>query len=217
MVGSSRPGQPLAGYVVALACLVTMGVYAFMKWSSMPTVIVTREAGGRHGESVASRALSVMAMPSVLILCTALFALAPLWTRMVNATPLGSGLSSMGQSRILSLVLAMLAVLLLCLHVGIVDMFTGRGPTMPQAASFGLAAMIVGLAIAFAIQGSHRGVELGAALAAAGVVTALAKSLPTVAMALGSLALLLLVGYNSMKLGWESMERLRRRHESGDR
>ncbi|WP_316668485.1 hypothetical protein [uncultured Propionibacterium sp.] len=190
----SRTTFPVIGHAIAAVALAGMVCYSLLRWDDMPAQVVTRQAAGRHGASVVPRGVSAVTMPVALLLCTLLLMLMPLWNRLVGATPLRPGLGRHESTTVWSTILATLSALLLALHIGIVDMCTGRGPQLPQLASYGMAAILGGLAVICSVQPvrARRVITvITAALVLGGVlVAALAYALPLAAMIVGTAVML---------------------------
>lgn len=182
MHDQSRHRQPVVGYAAVLVALTDMVCYSLLSWDDMPAQVISRQAAGRHGAPVFSRAFSVVVMPAMLIILALLFLLMPVWNRLVRSAPLRSGLGRRQPARVWSTVLVMLSALLLFFHIGIINLDTGRGPQLPELACYGLAAVLVGRAVICFQQAQARRVVI-AALVLDGV---LARTLPYPALGFGT-------------------------------
>ncbi|RLP07116.1 hypothetical protein [Propionibacterium australiense] len=191
MAALHRIVHPVTGYAVTVLCLAAMVCYSLWSWDDMPARIVTRQAAGRHGSSVVSRTAAAAAMPVVLAASALLLLLVPLWNRLTRPIALRSGLDRRHERLVWTVVLVMLSMLMLALHVGIIDMFTGRGPQLPQLVGWAMAAVLIGLAVICQVQRVRGRRAITAALVTGGVlVAALAGALPAAAIAVGTVVVL---------------------------
>jgi hypothetical protein len=191
---------PWPGAAVALAAVAIMIVASVVAWPEMAVEIVTREADGRHGESVVHRAVTAAAAPSILLGLTVLFSVGLRADHeLLKRTPVGLDRSPERARRVFSWTLMGLSVVLVVLHLGLLSLHTGDAYPLENAvgaavglliACLGVAAPLVapggsytgGLERFRAAQGRlYRGA--GIALVLAGIATAVAAAVdPWVAM-----------------------------------
>jgi hypothetical protein len=124
----------------------------------MAAEIVTREARGGRGPSVAGRGWSAALLPAVLLALVAVFSTAPWLDRVVwGRTPLGRDRSAERTRRVLSWTLAGLAVVMATLHLGVLSMHTGEPFPLERAtgAAAGFLLVCVGVALPLAAPGGR--------------------------------------------------------------
>lgn len=152
---------PWPGAVVALAAVAIMIVTSVVAWPEMAAEIVTREADGRHGESVASRGVTAVAMPSILLLLTVLFSvILRADHELLKRTPLGLDRSPERARRVFSWTLMGLSVVLVVFHLGLLSLHTGDRYPLEEAVAAAMGLLIVCLGVAaplFAPGGSYTG------------------------------------------------------------
>jgi hypothetical protein len=162
---------PWPGAAVALAAVAIMAVTTVVAWPDMAAEVVTREAGGRHGESVASRGVTAVAMPSVLLGLTVLFSVVQRADHeLLKRTPYGLDRSPERARRVLSWTLMGLSVVLVALHFGLLSLHTGDEYPFEKAvaASVGLLIVCLGVAVPLAAPGGRYTGRLEAFRAAQG-------------------------------------------------
>jgi hypothetical protein len=197
---------PWPGAAVALAAVVIMVVASVVAWPEMAAEIVTREAGDRRGESVASRGATAAAMPGVLLLLTGLFSvILRADHELLRRTPIGPDRSPERARRVLSWTLMGLSVVLVALHLGLLSLHTGAAYPLEQAVSAAAGLLIACLGVAaplFAPGGRTTGRAeefraaqgrsyrlAGVALVVAGVVTAVVAAFdPRLAMGIAAVS-----------------------------
>ncbi|MGC4943337.1 hypothetical protein [Kribbella sp. DT2] len=117
---------PWPGAVVALAAVAIMIATAIVAWPEMAAEIVTREADGRHGQSVVSREVTAVALPSVLLVLIVLFSvILRADHELLKRTAMGQDRSPERARRVLSWTLMGLSVTLVALHFGLLSLHTG--------------------------------------------------------------------------------------------
>lgn len=194
---------PWPGALVALAAVAIMVVTSVVAWPEMAVEIVTREADGRHGESVAHRGVTAAAMPAALLGITVLLSVVLRADHeLLRRTPLGLERSPERARRVFSWTLMGLSVVLVALHLGLLSLHTGDAYPLENAVAAAAGLLLVCLGVAaplFAPGGRHTGrVEqfraaqgglyrgAGIFLVVAGVATAVAAAFdPWVAMGIG--------------------------------
>lgn len=204
---------PWPGAAVALAAVVIMVVTSVVAWPDMAAEIVTREAAGNHGESVAARGVTAVALPCVLLGLTILLSVVLRADHeLLKRTPVGMDRSPERARRVFSWTLMGLSVVLVLLHLGLVSLHTGDVYPLDEAVAAGVGVLLVCLGVAaplFAPGGQFTGRletfraaqgklyrRAGIVLVVAGVATAVAAVFnPWVAMgvAVGSVAVVFLV------------------------
>ncbi|MDN5732507.1 MAG: hypothetical protein L0H14_11895 [Yaniella sp.] len=136
MMNSTNPDLrlPMGALIIAGMAVVFMVIWSVALWPDMTPTIVTREAGGNHGQSAVSREVTAAAMPVVLVVLAVLLAAAPTLDaklmRLIITTPQQD--RGRGSPRVLGASLVGLSILLSALHVGFVDMHTGAGLPIEQ-------------------------------------------------------------------------------------
>ncbi|MEU4360453.1 hypothetical protein [Promicromonospora sp. NPDC023987] len=204
---------PWPGAAVALAAAAVMVVASVVAWPEMAVEIVTREANGRHGESVAHRGVTAVAAPSALLGLTVLFSVGLRADHeLLKRTPAVLDRSPERVRKVLSWTLMGLSVVVVVLHLGLLSLHTGDAYPLENAmaAAGGLLLVCLGVAAPlFAPGGSYTGGlerfraaqgrlyrDAGIALVLAGIATAVAAAFdPWVAMgiAVGAVAVVFLV------------------------
>ena len=191
---------PWPGAAVALAAVAIMVVSSVVAWPEMAVEIVTREADGRHGESVVSRGGTAVAAPGALLGLTVLFSVVLRADHeLLRRTPMGLDRSPERARRVFSWTLMGLSVVLVVFHLGLLSLHTGDAYPLENAmaAAGGLLLVCLGVAAPlFAPGGSYTGgLErfraaqgrlyrgAGVVLVLAGIATAVAAAFdPWVAM-----------------------------------
>ena len=152
---------PWPGAAVALAAVAIMIVASVVAWPDMAAEIVTREADGRHGESVVSRGVTAVAHPVALLVLSALFSVGLRADHeLLSRTPMGLDRSPDRVRRVLSWTLMGLSPVLVVLHLGMLALHTGEEFPLEQAAAAAAGLLIVCLGVAaplFAPGGRHTG------------------------------------------------------------
>ena len=204
---------PWPGAAVALAAVVIMVVASVVAWPDMAAEVVTREAAGNHGESVATRGVTAVALPCVLLGLTALLSvILRADHELLRRTPVGIDRSPARARRVFSWTLTGLSGVLVLLHLGLLSLHTGDAYPLDEAVAAAVGILLVCLGVAaplFAPGGRFTGRlesfraaqgrlyrRAGIVLVLAGVATAVAAVLdPWVAMgiAVGSVAVVFLV------------------------
>ncbi|MBE6476968.1 MAG: hypothetical protein E7Z97_02680 [Propionibacteriaceae bacterium] len=186
-----RTVHPAVGYAVTAISLAAMVCYSLWSWDDMPAQILTRQAAGRHGASVVSRAVAAAAMPVALAASALLLLLMPVWNRLTRPLAPRTVAGRRHERLVWTVVLVMLSALMLALHVGIVDMYTGRGPQLPQLAAWAMAALLIGLAVIYQVQRVRaRRAITGVLVTGGALVAALAHPLPVAALIVGAVVML---------------------------
>lgn len=136
MMNSTNPDLrlPVGALIIAGLTMVFMVIWSVAQWPDMTPTIVTREAGGNHGQSTVPRVVTAAAMPTLLAVLAVLLAVAPTLdaklTRWVITTPQQD--RGRGSPRVLGASLVGLSILLSALHVGLVGMHTASGLPIEQ-------------------------------------------------------------------------------------
>lgn len=149
---------PWPGAAVAVLAVAGMVAATVVAWPDMAGWIVTREAGGRHGESTVSREVSGVLLPLTLTLLVVLLSVAPrLDHLLVHKTPLGRDRSPERGRRVLSWLLIGLSPVLAVLHLGVLAMHTGTPfPLVPaMGVAIGLLLVALGTALPLAAPGGR--------------------------------------------------------------
>jgi hypothetical protein len=191
---------------VALAAVVIMIVTSVVVWPEMAVEIVTREADGRHGESVVHRGVTAVAAPSMLLGLTVLFSVGLRADHeLLKRTPMALDRSPERVRQVLSWTLMGLSVFMVTFHLGLLSLHTGDGFPFEKAVAAAVGLLIACLGVAaplFAPGGRYTGrLErfraaqgrlyrgAGIALVLAGVATAVAAAFdPWVAMGIAVLS-----------------------------
>lgn len=194
---------PWPGAAVALAAVVIMVVASVVAWPEMAAEIVTREADGRHGESVANRGVTAAAVPSALLLLTVLLSVIfRADHELLGRTPVGLDRSPERARRVFSWTLMGLSVVLVALHLGLLSLHTGEGYPLEAAVAAAAGLLVACLGVAaplFAPGGRYQGRAeefraaqgrsyrvAGIVLVVAGTATAIAAAFdPRLAMGIG--------------------------------
>lgn len=152
---------PWPGAAVALAAVAIMAVASVVVWPDMAAEIVTREADGRHGESAASRGVTAVAMPSILLALTILFSvILRADHELLGRTPLGLDRSPERARRMFGWTLMGLSVVLVVLHLGLLSLHTGARYPLEEAVAAAVGLLMVCLGVAaplFAPGGRYSG------------------------------------------------------------
>lgn len=146
------------GVVVTVVGLVVMVTASVVAWPDMAVEIVTREAAGRHGESVVRREVSAVVPPLALAGLAVLFALGPgLEQRFAHLSPLLQDGSPERQRRVLGWTIAGLSIVLTVLHLGILALHTAEPFPLEQAvgAAAGLVLVLIGVVLPLAAPGGR--------------------------------------------------------------
>lgn len=136
MMNSTNPDLrlPVGALIIAGLTMVFMVIWSVAQWPDMTPTIVTREAGGNHGQSTVPRVVTAAAMPTLLAVLAVLLAVAPTLDaklmRWVITTPQQD--RGRGSPRVLGASLVGLSILLSALHVGLVGMHTASGLPIEQ-------------------------------------------------------------------------------------
>ena len=152
---------PWPGAAVALAAAAIMVVASVVAWPEMAVEIVTREADGRHGESVVHRGFTAAALPGILLALTALFSvILRADHELLKRTPVGLERSPERARRVFSWTFMGLSLVLVALHLGLLSLHTGDPYPVEKAVAAAVGLLIVCLGVAaplFAPGGSYTG------------------------------------------------------------
>jgi hypothetical protein len=200
------------GAAITAAAVVAMVVASVVAWPDMAAEVVTREAAGRHGESVVPRGASAVLLPATATLLAVLLALGP-WVEhhLGSLTPALQERSPERVRRVLGWTSAGLAVVLLVVHLGVLSLHTGVAFDWERTvgAAVGVLLVVVGAVLPLAAPGGRfRSVRAeafraaqGPAYRVAGVVVALA-GVGTVVCAFAAPAAAVLVAVGGVLLGF---------------
>ncbi|TWD80264.1 hypothetical protein FB561_1337 [Kribbella amoyensis] len=140
---------PWPGAMVAVAAVGIMVVASIAAWPEMAVEVVTREAGGRHGESVANRGVTAAAMPAVLLGLTVLLSVVLRADHeLLKRTPVGLDRSPERARRMFSWTLMGLSVVLVALHLGLLSLHTGTAFPLEQAVAAAVGILLACLGVA---------------------------------------------------------------------
>lgn len=140
---------PWPGAAVALVAVVIMAVASVVAWPEMAAEIVTREADGRHGESVAGRGITACAVPGVLLLLTGLLSVVLRADHeLLGRTPVGLDRSPERARRVFSWTLMGLSVVLVALHLGLLSLHTGAPYPFEEAVAAAVGLLVACLGVA---------------------------------------------------------------------
>lgn len=117
---------PRAGVVLCLVVGGALLILSALAYPHMAAELVTRPAGERHGESSPSREFTAVALPLALVLIGSLVALAPRVTpRLLERFPAGAVTNTANSIKVLGGALALIAIIVSVLHVGLLAMYMG--------------------------------------------------------------------------------------------
>lgn len=140
---------PMGALIFAGLAVVFMAIWSVALWPDMTPAIVTREAGGNHGQSVVSREVTAVAMPAVLAVLAVLLAATPTMDAKLMRAMIAMPQQDRGRGspRVLGALLVGLSIVLSALHVGLVSMHTGSELPIEQIVpvSVGVLLTILGI------------------------------------------------------------------------